>query len=69
MSDLIKKGNWVLCPQTKDDVDDPRIVAQVVTVNGNLVQIQLTNGTATIPRSYCKVVYVQHVLLDDLHGD
>lgn len=59
MKTEIKINDWVLCPLTKDDRDNPTIVAKVVKVEKNIVTIQLTNGTVPIPKNYCKVVYVQ----------
>lgn len=55
----MKKGDWVLCPQTKDDIDNPSIVAKIVEIKDNIVEIQLSKGTVTIPKNYCRVVYVQ----------
>lgn len=55
----IKKDDWVLCPMTKDDRDNPTIVAKVVKVENGIVTIQLKNGTVTMPLNYCRVVYVQ----------
>lgn len=55
----IKYGDWVLCPKTKDERDEPTIVAKVVKVEGNVVTIQLNNGTVPMPMNYCRVVYVQ----------
>lgn len=59
MKGEIKKGDWVLCPQTKDDVDEPTIVAKVDSVEEFTVNIILVNGTASIPKNYCRVVHVQ----------
>ena len=56
----IKKGSWVLCPLTKDDIYNPTIVAKVVDIdNLDIVTIQLSKGTVLMPKNYCRVVFVQ----------
>ena len=57
----IKINNWVLCPKTKDDLDNPTIVAKVVMVEKDIITIQLNSGTVTMPRSYCRKVFVQGI--------
>ena len=57
----MKIGDWVLCPQTKDDKGDPKIVAKITSIEGNIVYIQLKNGIVSMPKNYCKVVYVQGI--------
>ena len=56
----MKVDDWVLCPQTKDDVDNPTIVAKIHSIEGNIVNIKLAKGIVSIPKNYCRVVYVQN---------
>ena len=56
----IKIGNWVLCPLTKDDADLPTIVAKVKNMNDKIVTVELAIGTVKIPKTYCRVVYIQN---------
>ncbi len=56
----MKVDDWVLCPLTKDDVDNPTIVAKIDSIDGNIINIKLTNGTVSIPKKWCKVVHVQN---------
>jgi hypothetical protein len=55
----IKKGDWVLCPLTSDDNDEPTIVAKVDSVEEFSVNIIVANGTVPISKKYCRVVHVQ----------
>jgi len=55
----MKKGDWVICPLTKDDIDKPTIVAEVYSVEDDIVNVNGTNGTIPIPKSWCRVVQVQ----------
>jgi hypothetical protein len=57
----IKIDDWVLCPLTKDDIAMPTIVAKVVKIEDNIVTIEIKNGTVTIPKKMCRVVYVQNI--------
>jgi len=59
--EAIEKGNWVLVPLTKDDLDNPNIVAKVDSVTDTIVTIELSNdGKVDIPRSWCRVVHIQN---------
>ena len=55
----MKVDDWVLCPLTKDDIDKPTIVAKIASIEGNIVNITVKDGTASIPKKWCRVVYVQ----------
>ena len=55
----MKKGDWVLFPMTKDDRDNPNVVAQVESIEDNIVNVKLKTGIIPIPLNYCRVVYVQ----------
>ena len=55
----IKKDDWVLFPKTKDDRDNPTIVARVISVEDNIINVSIHNQPVPIPKSWCKVVYVQ----------
>lgn len=54
----MKKGDWVLCPQTKDNLDEPNIVAKIVSIEGNIINIAVSNGIVPIPKKWCRVVTV-----------
>ena len=54
----IKKGDWVLCPQTSDNNDKPNIVAKVDSVEEHLVNIIVSNGIVSVPKKYSRVVTV-----------
>lgn len=56
----MKKGDWVLCPLTKDNKDNPTIVAKIHSIEDNIINIKLAKGTVSIPKNYCRVVYVQN---------
>jgi len=58
----MKKGDWVLCPLTKDDVDNPTIVAKIDSIDSNVINIETVNGIISMPKKYCRVVYVQNYL-------
>ena len=44
-------NDWVLCLRTKDDRDEPTIVAKVVKIEESIVTIRLKNGTVTMPKN------------------
>ena len=57
----MKIDDWVLFPQTKDDIDNPTIVAKIDSIEKNIVYVKLVDGkTLPVPKNYCKVVYVQN---------
>lgn len=56
----MKKGDWVLCPLTSDDNDNPNIVAKIESVEEHVVNIYVKDDkTVGIPKKYCRVVWVQ----------
>lgn len=57
----MKVNDWVLCPLTEDDTENPTIVAQVDSIEDNIINIRLTDGTVSIPKSYCRVVHIQGI--------
>jgi len=56
----MKKDDWVLFPQTKDDRDNPTIVAKIVAIEPTIVHVKIGYSTVPIPKSWCKIVYVQN---------
>ena len=56
----MKPNDWVLFPQTKDDRDNPTIVAKIVSINDNIVNVSIGETTVPIPKTWCRVVYVQN---------
>ena len=59
MKKEIEVDDWVLCPLTKDDIDEPQIVSKVVKVEEHVIHIAVENGSVGIPKKWCRVVYVQ----------
>jgi len=56
---IMKINDWVLFPLTKDDYDNPTIVAKVLSIEGNIVKVLINGEPVSIPKTWCKVVYVQ----------
>jgi len=58
MNDNIEVGNWVLFPQTKDNKDNPNIVAKVISIDTNIVNVSISGQSLPIPKTWCRVVSV-----------
>ena len=54
----MKTGDWVLFPQTKDDINNPNIVAKVIRIDNNIVNVSINGEILPIPLKWCKVVNV-----------
>lgn len=51
--------DWVLFPMTKDDRDNPTIVARILSIEKNIVYVSINNEPVPIPKNWCRVVHIQ----------